>query len=147
MGSIAISAAARAVYIVGLDPTDSAPLAERRRVIACTKNNLAPWPTSLAFRLNAGEDGIVCTEWLKEPCGLTANDLVGAGNPRRAEALEEATDLLRIELDEGARDAKEIEAIAKARGISASTLKRAGRGRCYLIQKRIFGLLDLGATS
>jgi len=124
-GSIAVSAAARAAYLVAVVPTDPAPLAERRRIIAPVKNNLAKLPKSLAFRLVCDDGKTVHVEWLAAPSELTANDLLSAHNPRNADALEGAVEFLRIELDEGARPEKEIEALATAGGIKLPTLRRA----------------------
>ena len=45
-GSVAILAAARAGYLLGIDPDD-----KDRRVLAPTKNNLAPEPSSLSFTI------------------------------------------------------------------------------------------------
>lgn len=47
-GSIGIIGAARAGYVVAPDPDD-----DTQRVLACTKNNLAPIPPSLTYRLES----------------------------------------------------------------------------------------------
>ena len=128
-GSIAITAAARAVYLIGNDPTDDAslPFSERRRVIATAKMNLGPWPPSWAFRLVAekGED-VAHVEFCSEPCGVTSNELVGGGrSSRKVGAIDEAVDFLRTELDEGPRKQEEIDRRAKELRISNATLRRA----------------------
>lgn len=125
-GSIAIIASARAAYLIGIDPNDNGPLAERRRVLASVKNNLAALQTSLAFRLiESPGDTVAHVEWIAGECSLTANDLLASRDPRKADALEEAVEFLRVELDDGAKPVLEVEQHAKAAGITRATFKRA----------------------
>lgn len=123
-GSIGIIGATRAAFLTALDPTDSAPLAERRRIFAQSKNNLAPIAPSLAFRIVA-DGNVAHIEWCEEPSPLTAWDLLGARSARTPEALEEAKEFLRERLDEGPGFSDEIEKHAKALGIKERTLWRA----------------------
>ena len=83
-GSIGLIAAARAGYVVGHDQND-----QNTRVFAPVKNNLAPMPKPLAFRINAVEiaNGLTASraEWLKGDCSITADMLLGglrAGSKR-----------------------------------------------------------------
>jgi hypothetical protein len=125
-GSIAFVAAARIAFLVGYDPTDPAPVALRRRVTACVKNNLGPLPPARAFRLIAGESAKVAhVEWIAGPCLLTADDLVRSRRPRKTEALEEAIDFIQQELASGAKPVDEVNARARCAGISEATLRRA----------------------
>ncbi len=127
-GSIAIVAAARAAFLIGLDPNDAGPVSERRRVFACVKSNLAPMPPSLLFRLvqNSG-DSVAALEWVAGTSALTADDLLASHDPRKTDALEEAIAFLRVELDEGAKPVLDVEQHAKQAGIKFATLKRARR--------------------
>jgi hypothetical protein len=139
-GSIAFVAAARIAFLIGYDPGDDSPLALRKRVVACVKNNLAPIGKSRAFRLVAREGAKVAhVQWLDEPCDLTANDLLTTRDPRQAEASEEADEFLRDELAEGERPSAEVERHARALGISPRTLVRARKRLGIRSRKKGFG--------
>lgn len=72
-GSIGIIGAARAAFIVGRDPDD-----HDRRILACSKLNLAVEPPTLAYRLVSDADlGCARVEWEAEPvAGMTAARLL-----------------------------------------------------------------------
>lgn len=72
-GSIGIIGAARAAYIVGRDPEDP-----DRRILACSKLNLAVEPSTLAYRLVSDTDlGCARVEWETGPVeGMTAARLL-----------------------------------------------------------------------
>jgi putative DNA primase/helicase len=126
-GSIAIIAAARAGFILGFDPNDKAPVAERARIFAHLKYNLGPQTPSLAFRIRAGEgESFAHVEWIEGGSPLTPNELLLApAKPRNADALDRAVDFLKLELAPGQRRSTELEAAADAAGISKSTFERA----------------------
>lgn len=76
-GSIALPAAARMAFIVGEHPEDPS-----RRVVVHQKNNLAPVPPTLAFRIVASPDQVARVEWDEHPvAGLTADGVLGATTP------------------------------------------------------------------
>jgi putative DNA primase/helicase len=115
-GSIAYTAAARVVLLVGEHPDD-----KRLRVLAPVKNNLAPFPPSLTFQIS--EDGRFV--WRGET-SITADELQGPemGDEGRA-ALDEAVAFLRETLADGPVKAKTVQREASEAGMSESTLKRA----------------------
>jgi hypothetical protein len=119
-GSIGIIGAARVGLLAGQHPTD-----DGLRVLAVAKSNLAALPSPLAYRLSEDQDrGCARVEWVG-PVELRADDLVAHYDPQESSALEEAVAFLRVELAQGPRPAREIEAAAAQASISESTLKRA----------------------
>jgi hypothetical protein len=95
-------------------------------MLACVKNNLAPLPPTLAFRLRSdGPDEPVHVEWIGE-VKISADDILRTPHQeRRPEALEEAVAFLRDHLQNGPVLSKEIDKSATALGIKEHTLKRA----------------------
>jgi putative DNA primase/helicase len=126
-GSIAIIAAARAAFIIGFDPADKAPVAERLRVFAHSKANLGPITSSLAFRIRAeAGESVASVQWVAGACSLSANDLLmTAPKPRDRDALQRAEEFLKLELKDGPRRSTEIEVLADEKGISTTTYNRA----------------------
>jgi len=89
-GSIAYTAAARTVLLVGIDPEDDR---KQRRVVVPIKNNLAPLATGLAFELREGR---FC--WVGESTvtaeALLAPDPVGDEQDDRDDAVAAMHQLL-----------------------------------------------------
>lgn len=124
-GSIGIVGAARAGFLVALDPEDET---ETVRVLACVKSNLAAMPNSLSYRLvSAPGRDVAHIEW------------IGASTHR-------AADLLRTDTDEqGERDdaaafihdflteaggsalARDVQDAGRKRGYSKTTMHRAAQ--------------------
>ncbi len=124
LGSAAWGNAARSVLAVGVHPNDES---EERRVLAHVKSNLGQLAASLAFRLvGIAGTSVARVEWLGT-CEVSARDLLGAPlAPEERSALAVATDLLRELLPPGVEvPSKTVEAEAKKRSISHSTLVRA----------------------
>jgi hypothetical protein len=113
IGSVAFSAAARAVWLVA-DDKDG----DTRRIFCPVKCNLAPLAKSLAFRI---EDGAV--HWEAGQFEANANDLLSDGNGESP--LNEAVQFLREILADGRVLSKEVQKLAKQSGISERTLNRA----------------------
>ena len=113
IGSVAFSAAARAVWLVADDKDD-----DTRRIFCPVKCNLAPLAKSLAFRI---EDGAV--HWEAGQFEANANDLLSDGNSESP--LNEAVQFLREILADGRVLSKEVQKLAKQSGISERTLNRA----------------------
>lgn len=121
-GSIGIIGQARVAMLMGKDPNDDA-----RRIIAPTKNNLCPFPSSLAFRLKGVEGFDVARISWEGPVDLHASDVLNrsSGRGRNPDQREEAKAWLVAKLSSGHRQASEMYDEADSAGISRSTLKRA----------------------
>jgi putative DNA primase/helicase len=134
-GSIAITAAARASFVVGFHPDDAGlEKPHRRHVLAHVKANNADAPASLAFKIEVVKvtlDSGDKTEmprlvWEKEPCEVSANEL--SGRPIKAPAekpRERAKHFLQVTLSEGPVEATVIKKLARARGIKEDVLEAA----------------------
>lgn len=114
-GSIAYTAAARVVHLVGIDPNDPA-----KRAIIPIKNNLAPLAPGVEYVI--GENGFT---W-GQTTTLTADMLLGPSeNDLAPLALDEAKEFILGKLEEGECEAAQIFKEAASAGISERTIKRA----------------------
>jgi len=129
LGSMAILGAMRTAFLVAADPCDPG-----RRVLACTKNNLAPFPPSLAFRFANADTDTACIDWLG-PVNLTADDLVQFRH-RRGEAVPRAIRFLQERLQPGWVARHFLLEQAAAAGITFRTLERAKAELGILSQQR-----------
>jgi hypothetical protein len=118
LGSMAILGLMRTAFLLGPDPDDPS-----RRVLACTKNNLAAFPPALGFRIGQTSEGVATIEWLG-PVDRTADDLVVDGR-RRGEAVPQALRFLRDQLARGPCDRQTLLEQATSAGISFRTIERA----------------------
>ncbi|HEX7080204.1 MAG TPA: AAA family ATPase [Gammaproteobacteria bacterium] len=75
IGSVAFTAAARAVYAVVPDPED-----EQQRLVVCLKCNLAADTTGYSFRIATTAAGDPYTQWGAEREFRTADELLGVGD-------------------------------------------------------------------
>jgi hypothetical protein len=117
-GSIALVAAARMAFIVGPHPQDPA-----RRVLVHQKNNLAPVPPTLGFRLVAPAD-VVQVAWDPDAVPDLTADAVLA--PPESDAQQpDAESCLRQLLQDGPFPAVEGLKQAQALRLSESTIWRA----------------------
>ncbi len=117
-GSIGIVAGARVAWIAGRDPND-----RHRHVLAMNKTNLGPSPESLVYRIvPAGKVSKI--EWV-ETTDLTADDILSHPQPEKFRELDSAVQFLKEALSKGAKLTEDLEAEAKAKGISERTLNRA----------------------
>jgi hypothetical protein len=119
LGSSDIPAIARVMLLVGVDPEN-----EERRVLACSKNNLAERPASLGFRIVGTDSGVARLEWLG-PSPLTADELVEKPRRARRDAVSAAMDFLRERLADGPCTRSQLLDEAAALGLSLRTLERA----------------------
>ena len=123
MGSLAFTAAARAVWHVAKDNND-----ESRRLILMSKMNVCQETTGLAYRL---EDGRVC--WEEAPVEMTADehlateDRKARSSTENGQAVIEASAWLQDLLANQPLPANCVKDMADDAGISGSTLKRAKR--------------------
>ena len=119
-GSIGIIGAARMAFVVGKDPKD-----DNRRVLASTKNNLAPTPRSLVFGLTEADNGSVEVNWLGQS-EVSAKDILATPQDQEhADARGEAVEFLNDVLADGPMPAKEVVEEADDAGIAEKTLRRA----------------------
>lgn len=126
MGSIAFVAGPRIAFAVVEDMDDA-----ERRLFLHVKNNLAPPPCGLAFRLkqtplpetNISTSRIV---WEADPVSMTADEAVSARqSTERAPALAEAKQFLTDLVGPDGTDVETIEKEAKRAGLSWATVRRA----------------------
>lgn len=118
-GSIALPAAARMAFIVAEHPEDPA-----RRVLVHQKNNLAPAPPTLGFRIVATEAEVPRVEWESAPvAGLTADDVLAS--PESDEAVPDAVAFLEELLAHGPVPADQGLREATALRLSEAAVRRA----------------------
>jgi hypothetical protein len=126
-GSIGIIGAARAGLLLAADPRDSG-----RRILAGTKNNLAPLPPSLAFRLVPSND-VATVSWDGHD-DTSAADLVAIESPDRSDAVSGASAFLRELLKSGPMATAAVKAEAQEAGVNWRAVERAKHQagvRCY----------------
>jgi len=126
VGSLAYTAAARAVWALVRDPQNP-----ERRLLLPVKMNLARDVTGLAFTL-AGDfwvsDGCPHLSWESDPVKMTADDVLNPEGKRPGPLpvkADEAKEWLSIALRNGPRLAQELIDAAKRENIPEVTLKRA----------------------
>ena len=119
-GSVGFGAAARLVFGTVQDEN-----VDGRRLLLPLKNNLGPYPPALAFDPTAGL-GIA---WEAAPVAMSEAEVEGMFQPQRrpdsAPQREEAEQFLREVLADGPKLAATVKVLARQRGISVSTLRRA----------------------
>jgi AAA domain len=129
-GSIGIIAAARAGYLVAADPDDA-----KARLLLAVKNNLAPMPPTLRFRLETIGD-VARVEW-SGTAEHTADSVLAAegGDAEERETTSECArwlqDLLTGDVEMSRRD---VMAAGKSSGFSDRAVDRAAR--VVRVQKR-----------
>jgi len=133
-GSIAFTAAARAVWAVAKDPHDETG---HRRLLLPVKNNLAPDSGGLGYEI---EDvgGQAAIHWGEAISTNTAEALEHEG-PEELSGRQEATEFLKNLLQDGAVAAIEVFKAARACAISEKTLKRAKKEMGIISEKADFG--------
>jgi putative DNA primase/helicase len=130
-GSIGIIGAARVALLVAQDPDDP-----ERRILATVKNNLAPHPPSLAFRLVGDEThGAARVEWLGESEHEASALLAMPADEDERGALDEACEVLRVNLANGPVPAKDAEREAYSAGLRRATLQRARKTAGVVAEK------------
>jgi hypothetical protein len=136
IGSIAFTGAPRTAFAV-IEDADN----EGRHLFLHAKNNLAPPPQGLAFRLEQTivGDGIVASRvaWDTEPVAITANQALAAeaAGPDQRSALDAAEEFLREALAQGPVPQKGLKADAEGAGLSWATVRRA-KDRVGVIVRR-----------
>ena len=123
LGSIGFVAASRAAWVVGRDKQDP-----KRRLMVCSKNNLAEEVLGLAYSIRPdGPGGAPVVEWEPDPVTVTADEALDLedGDGGASSALGEAVDWLRDVLSDGPVPGKEVKRRAQNDGIAHRTLDRA----------------------
>ena len=127
LGSIAFTAAVRAVWLVHQDPED-----EVKRLFIPSKGNLSKNPTGLSFtimsnqvRISEGEivDAPYCS-FSKEILHTTAEELLAPKLEKKSPKKDSASDWLQSYLKDGPKFAQEIFNVGSQMGFSEKTLKR-----------------------
>ena len=137
MASIAFVAAARIGFAAMRDPED-----DTKHLFLHAKNNLAPRPPGLAYRI---EQRLVtemliktsCIVWEPGSVDITAEQAMAASKAPEdaAPALEEAKQFLATTIGTDGMHVKEIEKEAKDAGLSWATVRRA-KDKLKLISER-----------
>jgi RecA-family ATPase len=134
IGSVAFSAAPRVAFAVIEDAENPG-----RYLVLHAKNNLAPAPQGLAYRLEQTiiTNGIVASRigWETEPVAMTANQAMAADAAGGEHQIDEAVKLLRDLLAEGPVTAKQVKDEADGACISWRTIKRA-KGKLGIISEK-----------
>lgn len=129
-GSIGLTGAARAVFMVGIDPADS-----DGRILACVKSNLAIEPPSLRFSI----ESVGATSRIRwgETCETTVHDICQPvkGDKAAGGKLDAAKGIIADILRDGPRGSNEIEGAMDQAGISKSTYWRARRELAIAAEK------------
>ncbi len=118
-GSIAFSGAARSVFLAANDPDDPT-----QRILAVAKSNLAVQPSSLRYQLGPPGETVRVT-WEGESPRMAVDLLVDTGGEEGRSERADARELLQEVLAGGPVPQKDIQRMAKERGISQKTLSRA----------------------
>lgn len=132
-GSVAILAAARSALLLGVDPDDG-----DFRVLAPTKNNLAPEPPSLRFRIE--QVGTTSRVRWEGECDISANQMCkaeAAGNTQGSK-LDVAKEIISGILANGSRGSNEVEGACTEAGVSFATYRRAKKELGILAEKTEF---------
>lgn len=122
-GSIGIVGAARTVFLVASKPGE-----HDKRVIAGIKNNLAPMPPTLAFRIEGSSNGAARVRFDPRPLEMSADDILrqlSDESTGKATARNEAADFLKTLLQNGPVAQSTIKDEAEAAGHAWATIRRA----------------------
>lgn len=122
MGSLAFTAAARAVWAVTKDSDD-----EARRLLLPVKNNLGPDTGGLAYRIQAQAHAAII-EWEPDPVHVDVSEaLVHAVRDEERSGRDEAAEWLTDVLRDRPVAVKELRKESTAAGFSWRTIERAKR--------------------
>ena len=139
MGSVAMVAAARSVFLVIEDATDP-----KRILFLQTKTNIAPKgdTTGLAYKLHDRPTGLAVVPyapgvvWETEGVTMTADDVIAAKRAakdgRHNPDIEEAAGIIAEMLKDGARPATEVEDRLRAECIGRTTWLKAKK-KCRVV--------------
>lgn len=120
IGSVAFTAAARAVYGVVRDPDD-----DGLRLFLCVKNNLAADTAGYRYVIKVNDDGVPYAEWDDARENRTAAEILGAGPDDRRVRLDGTIGWLTSVLAPGPIPSRELRERADDAGHSWRTVERA----------------------
>lgn len=122
MGSIAFSAVARSVFLVGNHPEENDP----RKILAPVKTNLVEKAKSMIFRINSSQDNYPYIEWEGESSYGTKDILMtGVAGTEEDNKLEQAIIFLENQLRSGDKAARLLYEIGVKEGLTEVTIDRA----------------------
>jgi putative DNA primase/helicase len=130
IGSIAFSAAARAVYMVARDPDD-----EDVRLVLCAKNNLAADNAGYRYVIKVNDESVPYVEWSDERETRTADEVLGSSGIKSL-PVDEAERWIRQTLANGPVRSKTMRELARAAGHSWRTIERAREGMSDVMIER-----------
>ncbi|MBI3987031.1 MAG: AAA family ATPase, partial [Lentisphaerae bacterium] len=137
-GSLAFVAAARAAFIVTVDPGD-----EKRRLFLAMKNNLAECREGLAFRVEGCKAGKIETSrvsWEAEGVTITADEALNLLPDDGRTALDDCKEWLKDFLLFGGQTEKnEIMKHGEKQGFSERTIHRARKALNLIVETTGFG--------
>jgi hypothetical protein len=135
-GSIAFTGGARMVLTVGRHPEDP-----ETRVMAMTKNNLAPLPPAITYSIIKLPDTLKSQDRSRLKWGefvdLTSDDILGVVVKQTEK--EDAVDFLNTILAEGPVSVEKIQGVAESRSISWRTVQRSAETMGVVKRQRGFG--------
>ena len=119
MGSLAFTAAARAVWAVAKDKADN-----ERRLFIPVKNNLARDRSGLAYRIVEGKlPNVPCVNWEPDPVDISADDALASDDA--GDGHDDAQDWLREALADGEMRAADVLKQGRSNGYSDKALRKA----------------------
>jgi putative DNA primase/helicase len=121
IGSIAFSAAARAVYMVARDPED-----DDVRLVLCAKNNLAADNAGYRYVIKVNDVDVPYVEWSEERETRTADEVLGSAV--KVLPVDQAETWIRQTLAKGPVRSKTMRELARTAGHSWRTIERARDG-------------------
>lgn len=120
-GTIALAAAARAVWMVCRDPHDA-----ERRLLLKVKNNLTPDIPGLAYTIATHQEtGVGVVKWCDDRLHVTADEALAGNTEDRTTLVEQAMEWLKEVLADKPIAANEIKEQGEDQGFSWATLRRA----------------------
>lgn len=116
MGSLAFTAAPRAVHVVVKEPESE------RRLLLPVKMNLAKMPDGIAYTVKDMK-----LIWDKAPVTVSADEVLGNSSTgdQGPSAIEEAMDWLEAFLENGPKHATDVISESRRAGLSKATIRRA----------------------
>ena len=120
-GSLAFTAAARAVWLFAKDKSDA-----KRRLMLPMKNNLSNDETGMAYQLGGTADGMPTVQWEREPVTVSADDVLADGDGESgATERDNAAEWLRDLLADGPVSSTDVFNQGNENGFTRPTLNRA----------------------